>query len=199
MESETGLIEGLLNQDQDAYREAITLYQAGMLALANGIAGSSIADEIVQESWLAIIKALPRFERRSSLKTWILRIVANEAKTRLRRENRYQSLDSMPEDLMANRFQSDGHWLTPTIEWDPAALLDSRDLEQCLDRLMSTLPGLQTAALKLKQQQGLNSPDICNILDVSESNLRVLLHRARIRLFQCVEHFQQTGECCAEG
>lgn len=196
MESDARLIAELLKQDQNAFREVIGKYQAAMLSLARSIAGSSIADEIVQESWLAIIKALPRFERRSSLKTWILRIVANEAKTRLRRENRYQSLDSGDEDQMAARFGANGHWLTPPVEWDPAALLDSQDLKACLDKSMSSLPGLQSSALKLKQQHGLASADICNILDVSESNLRVLLHRARIRLFQVVEHFQQTGECC---
>ena len=81
MESDARLIAELLKQDQNAFREVIGRYQAAMLSLARNIAGSAIADEIVQESWLAIIKALPRFERRSSLKTWILRIVANEAKT----------------------------------------------------------------------------------------------------------------------
>ena len=197
MASDARLIEELLKQDQNAFREAIGTYQAAMLSLARSIAGSAIADEIVQESWLAIIKALPRFERRSSLKTWILRIVANEAKTRLRRENRYQSLDSVHEDSLADRFSADGHWAAPPVEWDPASLLDSQDLKQCLDKLMSALPGLQSSALNRKQQQGLASSDICNILDISASNLRVLLHRARIRLFQCVEHFQQTGECCA--
>lgn len=196
MDSEAGLIEGLLKRDHKAYREAISKYQPAMLSLANGIAGSAIGDEIVQESWLSLIKALPRFEGRSSLKTWILRIVANEAKTRLRKENRYQSLDAMDPDSMTIRFGSDGHWTTPPIEWDPASLLDSQDLKLCLDKSMSALPGLQCAAIKLKQQNGLASLDICNILDISESNLRVLLHRARIRLYQCVEHFQLTGECC---
>jgi RNA polymerase sigma-70 factor (ECF subfamily) len=196
MESDASLIEDLLKQDQNAFREVIGKYQNAMLSLARSIAGSAIADEIVQESWLAIIKALPGFERRSSLKTWILRIVANEAKTRLRRENRYQSMDAVHEDSLAARFSADGHWSAPPVEWDPASLLDSQDLKLCLDRLMSALPSLQSAALKLKQQQGLAASDICNILDISASNLRVLLHRARIRLFQCVEHFQQTGECC---
>lgn len=195
MESDAQLIAGLLKQEQAAYREAISKYQAAMLSLARSIAGPSIADEIVQESWLSMIKALSGFESRSSLKTWLLRIVANEARTRLRRENRYQSLDSGDEDQLADRFGANGHWLTPPFEWDPAALMDSQDLKQCLDRSMSSLSGLQASAIKLKQQHGLASKDICNILDVSESNLRVLLHRARVRLFQVVEHFQQTGEC----
>ena len=98
-EDESALIAALIQKREDAFRTAIKRYQSAMLHLANSIAGEKIGDEVVQEAWFSVIKALPRFEGRSSLKTWILKIVANEAKSRLRRENRstsrYPSLRAM--------------------------------------------------------------------------------------------------------
>ena len=202
-EDESALIAALIQKREDAFRTAIKRYQSAMLHLANSIAGEKIGDEVVQEAWFSVIKALPRFEGRSSLKTWILKIVANEAKSRLRRENRNLSLDAMtsedPEFL--DRFDHRGHWIageTPS-PWgadSPDELLTSDELRDCLELLIASLPELQGATLRLREQQGYSLADICNILDVSESNVRVLLHRARNRLFTTIEHFENTGDCC---
>lgn len=85
--TEHALIAGMLEQDEKAYRYAVTKYQSSMLYLARSIVGEKIADEVVQEAWFSVLKALPKFQYRSKLKTWMLTIVANEAKTRLRKEN----------------------------------------------------------------------------------------------------------------
>lgn len=200
---EQALIDALINREEAAFREAIKLHQSSMLALARSIAGDKIADEVVQEAWFSVMRSLDRFEGRSSLKTWILRIVANEAKTRLRKENRHVSFEEVTREdpELANRFNRRGHWIKgeEPVEWgadSPEDLLSSDQLRDCLELVMSRLPEQQGSTLKLREQQGLSMRDICNILDVSESNVRVLLHRARTRLFTAVEHFEKTGECC---
>ena len=172
-----------------------------MMAVARAIIGESLADEVVQEAWVSIYRSLGKFEGRSSLKTWILTITANEAKSRLRKENRMVSLDSMLEDsggVMPDRFGEDGHWSRPPVSWHedtPEALLDNQQLLECIDKIMGQLPEQQRAALSLKEMKGISLDEICNILGISSSNVRVLLHRARHRLFEHIDHFQETGKC----
>jgi RNA polymerase sigma-70 factor, ECF subfamily len=171
--------------------------------LAWSIVGDKISDEVVQEAWVSAMRALPRFERRSKLKTWLMRIVANEAKTRLRKENRQVSLEDLTarDNDLDGRFDNKGHWQSQPFEWDvdsPEALLSTTELKACIEQMISTLPDLQSATLNLREQQDYSLAEICNILDISESNVRVLLHRARNRVFRCIEHFQDTGECCTD-
>ncbi len=199
-DDEQKLIQGLLQQDENAYRYLVKRYQAMMRHLAVSICGEIIADEVVQESWVSVMGALPKFESRSSLKTWVLRIVANEAKSRLRKEKRYVSIESLiePDPVMASRFSSNGHWSTPPSQWhedSPDALLTKAELQACIKRVLTALPSLQAATLRLKELEGMSLTEICNILDVSESNVRVLLHRARNRLFMVIDYFQSSGKC----
>jgi len=198
---EDTLIEALINKSEAAFRHAVTECQRSMLYLAHSMVGNKLADEVVQEAWFSAMRALPKFERRSKLKTWLMRIVANEAKTRVRRENRQESLDAMlePDAAMDSRFDTKGHWQNNPLDWDgdsPEALLTSDELRACIDEMIETLPDLQSATLNLRERQGYSLDEICNILDVSESNVRVLLHRARNRVFRCIENFQDSGECC---
>jgi len=199
--SEAELIQGLLASHETAFRHAVKLFQRPMRQLASSICGDSIADEVVQEAWLSAISALPKFEARSSLKTWLLRITANEAKSRLRRENRLTSLDALvaEDEGFINRFDEHGHWSTFPSDWHtggPAELLSRDQLKSCLELMIQSLPDMQSATIQLKEQQNFSLKEICNILEVSESNVRVLLHRARQQVYQCIEHFQNTGECC---
>lgn len=201
--SEQQLIELLLRQDEPAYRYAVRTYHSSMIYLARRIVGEKIADEVVQEAWVSVMRALPKFQGRSKLKTWILTIVSNEAKNRLRKENRQVSLDAMTEDTsgLLNRFDDTEHWAPAVSEWDnesPDALLSQQQLSSCLEQAITELPDLQGATLNLKEKQGYSLKEICNILDVSESNVRVLLHRARNKIFSVIEHFQSTGECCTQ-
>jgi RNA polymerase sigma-70 factor (ECF subfamily) len=200
-EQEKLLIEGMIKKDDTAFRYAIKQYQSSMMYLAYSFVGNKLADEVVQEAWFSAMKALPKFEGRSSLKTWLLRIVSNEAKTRLRKEKRLTSLEALTAEnsSLSGRYDDVGHWGDRVpLEWDsdsPEALLSSTELKQCMDLLIESLPELQGATLNLREQQGYSLSQICNILEVSESNVRVLLHRSRNRLFSCIEHFQATGEC----
>lgn len=203
MVTEDALIDGMITGDNDAFREAISRYQAPMKYLAQSLVGEKIADEVVQEAWFSALRAIDKFERRSSLKTWLLRIVANEGKTRLRKENRMTSLEALTAEdpNIVNRFDETGHWSPGPAQWHadtPDALLATDELRDCMEELIDSLPNLQGATLNLREKQGYSLGEICNILEVSESNVRVLLHRARVRLFRCIDHFQETGECCTE-
>ena len=196
------LIKQLLAQDHTTYMQVIKAYHSQMVSLARGIIGDAFAEEVVQEAWLAMAKGLDKFERRSSFKTWLMRIVVNGAKSRLRRESRQihlgeYSVDDSPV-VNPQRFNSHGHWDTPPNKWesdDPASLLSSLQLGDCLDKTMDALPPQQRAAMEMFDQQELSSQEVCNLLEISESNLRVMLHRARSRIRNMIERFHEDGIC----
>ncbi len=197
---EAALLPGLVARDEACFNQLVKAYYGIMLHVARGLVGEAIADEVVQEAWVSVYRALPGFEGRSSLKTWILRITANEAKTRLRKESRTCSLDAMggAEMTLADRFDNSGHWSKPPSAWHeegPDALLINHEMGDCISLTYENLPELQQSVFTLKDIEGSSFDEICNILDLTASNARVLLHRARTRLFVKIESFQETGEC----
>lgn len=196
---EKELIARLLARDEAAFEQVVREYYPSMYAVAAAIIGHALADEVVQEAWFSVLRALPRFEGRSKLKSWIIRIVANEAKSRLRKESRSVSLEAINESWATDpRFSSAGHWQTPLPNWEsdtPADLLAAEQLRDCLKKRMAELPDNQKAILNLRDMSGLEMAEICNILDVSSSNARVLLHRARDKMLRVIDKFQRLGEC----
>ncbi len=198
---EAELLPQLRQGDKQSFNRIVDAYFGPMLGLARSIVGEAIADEVVQEAWLSVYKALPKFEGRSSLKTWILRITANEAKSRLRRESRLVSLEAITggeTEFLPGRFQANGHWsVLPTMwhEEGPDTLLTNQEMGDCIEQTLHGLPELQQAVFNLKELGDHSFDDVCNILDISASNARVLLHRARLGLYSKIEHFQESGEC----
>lgn len=195
--TEQVLIQRLLDADEAAYRQVVTDYQSSMLYVARAIVGTAIAEEVVQEAWLSVIKALPKFEGRSSLKTWILRIVSNSAKSRLRKESKHFSAGNAADleviGMPKERFSDDGYWAIPPSRWNiesPDELLTSAELQACMREAMDKLPPIQQTILSLRDMEGMSMQEICKILAISESNSRVLLHRARTKVFQAIEKFQ---------
>jgi len=196
--NEAELIQQLIAGKESAFREVVSEYQASMLYLARSFVGDAIADEVVQESWMSVLKALPKFEQRSSLKTWILRIVTNAALTRLRKERRLVQFGELEDlengKLSSDRFKPNAHWSTPPTVWDqntPEAILQSEQLKEKLWQAISVLPPVQQAIINLRDMQGMEMQEICKILEITESNSRVLLHRARVQLWQVIEKFNQ--------
>jgi len=195
------LLSRLLAGDQQAFRTLVATYQGAMRAVAIAIVGAAHADEVVQDAWLAAVRNLDGFQGRSSLKTWLLTITANTAKSRLRKVRREVTLDDLPAPhggLDESRFAADGHWSPAPLAWhedSPEALLAEDELRQCLEKTLLSLSELQRSVLLLRERQGLELEEICNLLEVSLSNVRVLLHRARLKVFATVEHFEETGEC----
>ena len=195
------LLKRLLSGEQQAFRELVIAYQSAMRAVAYAIVGSRHADEVVQDAWLSVVRNLAGFEGRSSLKTWLLTITANAAKNRYK-QNRWEvlldDLTSPHGTIGDDRFSSDGHWLLAPLAWhqdSPEALLTEDELRECLERTLISLPQLQSSVLVLRERQGLELEEICNLLELSLSNVRVLIHRARLKVFATVEHFEETGEC----
>ncbi|WP_303288865.1 RNA polymerase sigma factor [Marinobacter sp. SS8-8] len=197
---ETALIQSMKTGDNQSYQEAVRIYTPGMLAVARFYLDHSSAEEIVQDCWVTVIDAIQKFEGRSGLKTWLHRIVANRCKNRLRSSKREVATDFSEslEPELASRFNAAGRWdLPPKLQFHESAdtLMENGALSDCLDKHLSSLPETQRSALILYEAHQHKSDDVCNILDVSASNLRVLLHRARQKIFLMVETFQETGEC----
>ena len=198
---DTELLKRLLAGEQHAFRELVSTYQGAMRAVAYAIVGSRHADEAVQDAWLSVVRNIGGFESRSSLKTWLLTITANAAKNRYKQNRREVLLDDLPSPHGTNdddRFSADGHWLLAPLAWHqdtPEALLAENELRECLEHTLLSLPQLQSSVLVLRERQGLALEEICNLLDISLSNVRVLVHRARLKVFATVEHFEETGEC----
>ncbi|WP_409279245.1 RNA polymerase sigma factor [Pseudomonas defluvii] len=199
--NETEFLERLLAGEQQAFKELVDTYQSAMRAVAYAIVGNRQADEAVQDAWLAVVRSLPGFQRRSSLKTWLLTITANAAKNRYRQNRREVLLDDLPSphgSIGDDRFATDGHWRVAPFAWHedtPEALLSEDELRQCLEHTLLSLPQLQSSVLILRERQGLALEEICNLLEISLSNVRVLLHRARLKVFATLEHFEETGQC----
>ena len=199
--ADSALLTRLRAGEQRAFRELVSTYQGGMRAVAYAIVGSRHADEAVQDAWLAVVRHLHGFQGRSSLKTWLLTITANTAKARLKQNRREVLLDDLPGrhgSVGDERFAADGHWLSAPYAWhenSPDALLAEAELRECLEKTLSSLSQLQNSVLLLRERQGLELQDICNLLDISLSNVRVLLHRARLKVFATLEHFEETGQC----
>jgi len=195
------LVTKLLAGDETAFRYLVKSYQSIMLKVARAIVGPSIAEEVVQETWLSVIKALPGFQQRSSLKTWILRIVSNCAKTRLRKESRNIAVGNA-EDLAqmsipADRFAENGMWHAHPSVWHgetPDQILSGEQLKDIIINEINRLPPMQQSVLILREIEGIEMEEICKILEVSASNSRVLLHRARTQLWSVIDqHESQTS------
>ncbi len=195
------LLQRLLAGEQRAFKELVSTYQGAMRAVAYAIVGNRHADEVVQDAWLAVVRNLAGFEGRSSLKTWLLTITANAAKNRYKQNRREVLLDDLPSPhgtIGEQRFSSDGHWLLAPYAWHedtPEALLSEEELRECLENTLLSLSQLQCSVLLLRERQGLELEEICNLLSLSLSNVRVLLHRGRLKVFATIEHFEETGKC----
>lgn len=200
---EAALIAGLIAGDDRAFCTLIQGYQSTMLTIARAISGDTFAEDVVQDAWLSIYKNIANFKQKSSLKTWIITIVSNEAKGRRRRESRRISLDELDGEipgsyLDAARFTSDGHWSAPIASWhceSPELLLEEKQLHSCINKTLNILPAAQRAAFILRDIEQESFADICLILDISAANVRVLVHRARLTLMQVIDRFQETGTC----
>lgn len=203
--SDTHLLEALKTGDEQAFATIVDRYSASLLRLAMAYVPSrAVAEEVVQETWLGVLEGVGRFEGRSSFKTWLFRILTNRAKTRGQRESRYEAFPSGPgtgDDghepaVDPDRFVKTGmladHWASAPRAWDeetPERLLLSKEGREQIDQAIATLPATQRRVITLRDIDGLTSQEVCNILEISETNQRVLLHRARSRVRRVLERY----------
>jgi RNA polymerase sigma-70 factor (ECF subfamily) len=188
---ESALLAALRAGDKRAFMELVTEYTPGMRRLAlSFVRTPALADDVVSEAWLAVLNGLERFEGRSSLRTWIYTIVANIARTRAVREARsapFSSFATADEPSVdPDRFARDGHWVSPPEPW--RAVLDS-EARAVIDAAIAALPEQQRQVIELRDVEGWSSDEVRNVLELSETNQRVLLHRARSKVRAALEDY----------
>lgn len=203
------LIELLRSGNEAAFESLVDCHSAVLLRLAKVfVTTQAVAEEVVQETWMAVLVGLSCFEGRSSLKTWIFRILTNHAKTRAQREGRSISFSSLPDVDSAvishssepavdpDRFlpadhQWSGHWISFPLDWReiPEERLLSQETRACIDRAIEALPPGQREVILLRDIEGWTSDETCSLLGISAVNQRVLLHRARSKVRGALERY----------
>jgi len=200
---EMRLVDGLRAGDEAAFVELMRLYGASMVRVAQlYVRSRAVAEEVVQESWLAVFKGISRFEGRSSLKTWLFRILTNTAKTRAVREGRsipFSALAGDEEDgpsVDPDRFlgpdeRFPGHWSAPPSSWagEPEERLVASETLEVIKAEIEKLPPAQALVITMRDIEGFSSEEVRNALEISETNQRVLLHRARTKVRRALEDY----------
>jgi RNA polymerase sigma-70 factor, ECF subfamily len=204
---EARLLRSLREGDEQEFARLIREYGPGMLRVAMLYVGSrAVAEEVVQETWLGVIAGLPRFEGRSKLKTWIFRILSNIAKTRAVREGRivpFSSLAGDDEDDEAivdpSRFHPPGsnwtgHWQGTRAPSAPEERLLAAEARDRIDAAIESLPPNQRAVITLRDVSGFSAEETSDLLEITDINQRVLLHRARAKVRSALEDYlEQTA------
>lgn len=199
------LVAALRCGDEAAFVALFTTYHAAMLRLAMVYVGRrTVAEEVVQETWIGVLQGIGRFEGRSSLKTWIFSILVNRAKTRAVREGRNILFADLwtpgdeaaeaavePERFRDEHDQWPHHWATPPRSWDnhPEERLLAQEVREHILQVIATLPPSQQEVITLRDIEGWSAEEVCNVLNISETNQRVLLHRARSRVRRALERY----------
>lgn len=194
LNEEQQLIERLIAGDESAFVDVVRGYHASMCKLASIFVGDTAkAEEVVQEVWLVVIRDLHKFEGRSSLKTWLWRILVNKAKSRAKSESR--QIPWSPEELSAYqrpdayRFSDAGCWSAPPSAWGLTpedTLIQSRLLEIVRDTI-NVIPSLHGIVLTMRDVQGFSASETCELLGITPSHHRVVLHRARAAIREAID------------
>jgi RNA polymerase sigma-70 factor (ECF subfamily) len=202
------VVDRLIRGDELAFDELVTKYHGPLVRMAMGyVADSDVAEEVVQDTWMGVIESLSRFEGRSSLRTWIFGILIHKAKDRGVREKRhitfsaFDSLDDENDEAVdPARFHQSGewagHWAFRPQPWDeqtPEKLLASRQATDCMQQAIADLPPMLREVLILRDVGGAESRDVCELLNITETNLYVRLHRVRERVRGAIELYLEEG------
>jgi RNA polymerase sigma-70 factor (ECF subfamily) len=201
--SDAELVARLRSRDEAAFMELVDRYHASLVRLAQSFVSTrAAAEDVVQETWVGVLKGIDRFEARSSLKTWLFRILVNRAKTRGVRDARcvpFSSLAAAAEEdegpsIEPERFNGDdhrwaGHWCAPPPNWDGEERALARETREVIREAIDRLPPAQRTVISLRDVEGLDSEEVCALLELSEGNQRVLLHRARTKVRKALEDY----------
>jgi RNA polymerase sigma-70 factor, ECF subfamily len=191
---ETSVVEALRAGDEATFERLVREYSPAMLRVARlYVASPAAAEEVVQDTWIGVLNGIGRFEGRSSLKTWIFRILTNIAKTRGQREGRsvpFSALASGDEHAVdVDRFAEDGRWASPPRSFGPEERLLGRETLDVVARAIAALPPNQAIVITMRDVEGFGAEETRNVLGISETNQRVLLHRARSKVRQTLEDY----------
>lgn len=201
---ENSLLNSLRTGDEASFMWLVEQYHPSLVRLARlFVRDEAVAEEVVQDTWLAVLQGLTQFEGRSRLKTWIYTILVNKAKTRGQREGKFHAFsdlhgnDTSSPTVAPERFIDDptdewfNHWKEAPSMWTsiPEEELISRETMDVIQQAINTLPEGQKMVITLRDIEELPSQEICNILGISETNQRVMLHRARARVREALENY----------
>jgi RNA polymerase sigma-70 factor (ECF subfamily) len=201
---EAQVVRALRDGDEAVFTALTKEYHASLLRVAQiYVPSRAVAEEVVQETWLGVLTGIGRFEGRSSIKTWIFRILTNIAKTRAQREGRtlplsaLQRPEGVPEPAVEpDRFREPeharwpGHWSLPPQPWNaPEESLVASEVRAVVERAIDGLPGPQRAVITMRDVEGWAAEEVCNALELTETNQRVLLHRARSKVRRALEEY----------
>jgi RNA polymerase sigma-70 factor (ECF subfamily) len=206
--SDEQLVASLRAGDETAFAAIVDEWSGALLRVAQiYVSSRAVAEEVVADTWLAVLRGLPQFEGRSMLKTWVFRILTNTAKTRAQREGRTVPFSALrdparvPEAAVdPDRFLDEaharwpGHWAAPPTRWDtlPEERLLGDETLRLIEAAIEELPPSQRAVITLRDVEGWDADEVCNALEISESNQRVLLHRARAKVRRAIEEYVES-------
>jgi RNA polymerase sigma-70 factor (ECF subfamily) len=187
---EAELLVRLRAGNEEAFALLVDRHHAAMVRLAmTHVRSRAVAEEVAQDAWLGVLRGLDGFEGRSSLRTWLYRIVVNRAISAGLHERRHVPVEISEFADNNGRFAQDGHWVTPPVHWSDEIIdrIAAPEVAACIRQLIEELPPSQRQVVTLRDVEGLSSDEVCGILRITEGNQRVLLHRARTRIRTLLE------------
>jgi RNA polymerase sigma-70 factor, ECF subfamily len=184
-------LERLRAGDEETFIKLVARHHDAMVRVARSFVPShAVAEEVVQDSWLAVLRGLDRFEGRSSFQTWLYRILINRARSTGVREHHHQvPIGDHDRSVGPSRFDGDGRWSLPPEHWadDLDERLHAGELSSSIWSALDGLPAQQRNVVALRDVEGLDSTEVCGLLDITAANQRVLLHRGRSRMREALE------------
>ena len=191
-EDDRELLARLRAGDEQAFVLLVARHNSAMLRLARTFVPSvTVAEEVVQDTWIGVVRGIDRFAGRSSFKTWLLTILVNRARSTGVREHRSSAVGDAAPAVDRSRFDASGAWMSPPQHWieDSEDRLFAEGLASHIQAALEELPSRQREVVTLRDLDGLSSHEVCEVLDISEGNQRVLLHRGRSQLREALEEF----------
>ena len=192
---ERELVAALRRRDEAAFGTLVERYQSALQRLAlMYVRSAAVAEEVVQDAWLGVLQGIDAFESRASFKTWLFRILVNRARTLGAREARTEPFSESavpPERFVPEGEDGGGHWAVPPRSWggSPEQRLLARETLEQVERAVAALPPAQREVITLRDIEGLSAEEACNVLGLTDTNQRVLLHRARARVRAALERY----------